>query len=149
MSDHSASYAGVLSYRLSVFLIWRFSSDNASRIAPGFEGQARKMQFSPITRFCLVLIVSMQVVSNACTTLSSYDRRVEAERMVAAVEEYRRVNGRLPDSVEQLGLKERIEGPAYYRKLSEKRYQVWFGTSLGESMVYDSVDKKWQPYFRE
>lgn len=50
--------------------------------------------------------------------------------------------GRLPEAVDEIG----IEDPdldVFYRKVSNDKYWVWFGTTLGESETYHSREKKW------
>jgi hypothetical protein len=36
-----------------------------------------------------------------------------------------------------------MEGPLFYEKRDSVNYMVYFGTSLGESMIYYSDTKEW------
>jgi hypothetical protein len=56
--------------------------------------------------------------------------------------------GRLPNSLEELGVKSDESGPVFYEKKSESRYVVWYGTSLGESTTYDSEVRRWDDEWR-
>ena len=53
-------------------------------------------------------------------------------------------NGRLPLSLQEVGIKEQLEGPIFYQMTDSVDYELWFGTSLGESKVYDSKSRKWR-----
>jgi len=44
--------------------------------------------------------------------------------------------------IKELGYKGDESCPCY-NKVSENEYDLWFGLSLGESMVYNSKSKKW------
>jgi type II secretory pathway pseudopilin PulG len=68
----------------------------------------------------------------------------EVKDVVNRVEAYRSRKGKLPESLTDLGLEERMEGPIYYEKRDSLHYYVWFGTSLGDSYTYDSEKKKWE-----
>ena len=63
--------------------------------------------------------------------------------IVARIDAFKTQSGRLPEGLQEIGL-----GPdsldVYYRKDSAEHYIVWFGTTLGESIVYDSATKKWE-----
>ena len=78
----------------------------------------------------------------ACSTMNG--KRSEGERVVRKIGQFRQSESRLPESLNEIGLPDSEEGPIYYKKLSENRYQVWYGTSLGESVTYDSERKSWE-----
>ncbi|HXG84427.1 MAG TPA: hypothetical protein VNI84_10400 [Pyrinomonadaceae bacterium] len=50
----------------------------------------------------------------------------------------------MPDSLNEIGIEEKEEGPIYYEKESESRYVLWFGKQLGESATFDSDTKEWK-----
>lgn len=64
--------------------------------------------------------------------------------IVKKIEVYRQKNGKLPESLTDIGIEEKEEGPIYYRKDSETDYIIWYGLTLGESRVYDSKTKAWE-----
>lgn len=68
----------------------------------------------------------------------------EGDEIVKKVERFRESKGRLPNSLSEIGVEEKEEGPIYYDKKSETRYVVWFGTVLGESVKYDSDKREWK-----
>ena len=63
--------------------------------------------------------------------------------MVAKVEEFRKAERRLPNSLNEIGIIESENGPIYYRKEDETKYIIWFGKEVGESVTYDSDTKQW------
>lgn len=62
----------------------------------------------------------------------------------ASLESDRQQHGYYPDSLERIGMVERLEGPIHYERESESTYRLWFGTTFGESLIYLSADGKWQ-----
>jgi hypothetical protein len=67
----------------------------------------------------------------------------QGNRLVLQIDEYRRRQGRLPASLGAMGPQVADFDRYYYEKCNEQQYFVWFGTTLGESMSYDSTTKKW------
>jgi regulatory protein YycI of two-component signal transduction system YycFG len=63
---------------------------------------------------------------------------------IQKIENFRDNNKRLPNSLSELGIIEKEEGPIYYSKIDSNRYVIWFGTTLGESQTYDSEKRNWK-----
>ena len=68
----------------------------------------------------------------------------KGNQIVLKIEEFKNKNGRLPYSLNEINIQEKIEGPFYYEKKDNNSYVLWFGTELGESTTYDSKLKRWQ-----
>lgn len=70
--------------------------------------------------------------------------------LVERIEVFKAKQFRLPNSLEEIGIKER-EGAdvLYYDKRDSLHYTVSFGTSLGESKIYYSDSKRWEDRYRE
>ena len=62
---------------------------------------------------------------------------------IKLIDDYKFKNGRLPNSLSDIGIKEKLSGPIYYDKVSEDKYIISFGMSLGESGKYYSEKRKW------
>lgn len=67
----------------------------------------------------------------------------EGNKIVEEVEKFKEDNGRVPNSLSEIGYQENMEGPLYYEKRDSVNYVLWFGTSLGESVTYSSTLKEW------
>jgi len=63
---------------------------------------------------------------------------------ISRVESYRKSHGRLPNTLEDVGLVD-PELRVFYQTIGNDQYCVWFGTWLGEAQSYDSRTKKWEP----
>lgn len=63
--------------------------------------------------------------------------------VIKKIEDYRLEKNKLPESLTDIGIEEKEEGPISYRKDSETEYIVWYGLTLGESRIYDSKTKTW------
>lgn len=70
----------------------------------------------------------------------------QGNEIIQKIEKYRVDNGHLPNSLTEIGIKEKEEGPLYYDKRDSINYTLSFGTSLGESETYHSETKKWTSY---
>jgi hypothetical protein len=90
----------------------------------------------------LILLLSLALFS--CSVSHNYDKQKAAEQHISKVENFSRANGRLPDSLRELGVPESEEGPIYYRRLTDSTYEIWFGTGLGESVTYNSDTATWR-----
>ena len=78
--------------------------------------------------------------------LAYRDEFRRSEIAIEAVEAFRREHRRLPDSLQEAGLRlEQFDErcPCYTRQ-TEQAYTISFGWTLGESVVYDSVSGQWQ-----
>jgi hypothetical protein len=96
------------------------------------------------TTFSVLAAAVLSFAFCSCGLYSEDSRVKEGNELIAKIERFRSEKGRLPASLAELGIKEKEEGPLYYSKRGESDYVVWFGTTLGESVTYDSRSKKWQ-----
>jgi hypothetical protein len=78
-----------------------------------------------------------------CNEYKEYKKAVE---VIQKIEDYKKCHGKLPDSLEDIGVKERMEGPVFYDKIDTEKYEVWFSYYFGESCTYHSDTKIWTPY---
>jgi len=65
------------------------------------------------------------------------------KEMVSRIETFRASHGRLPETLKEVGM-DNSDLKVFYRKVGDDEYSVWFGTTLGESEVYNSRTKKWE-----
>ena len=79
------------------------------------------------------------------SSCDSYEEQKEyAEQIIEKVEAFRTKSDRFPKNIEELGLEEKMEGPAYYSLVNDSTYIVWYGINgVGNSMVYHSDSKTW------
>lgn len=75
----------------------------------------------------------------------------EGNVIVLKIEQYRKTNNRLPNTLSDIGIKEKDEAnpPLFYVKRNSVHYTVSFGISLDESKIYYSDTKKWEDGYRE
>lgn len=76
----------------------------------------------------------------------------EGNMIVKKIEHFQEKNNRLPNSLNEIGIKEREGVDAlYYSKQDSlsNNYMIWFSTSLGESKTYFSDSKKWENRYRK
>jgi hypothetical protein len=65
-----------------------------------------------------------------------------SDAIVLKVEDFKRANGHLPNSLREVGVEESESCPCYC-KTKDNGYLVWYGTTLGHSDTYDSRTKEW------
>jgi hypothetical protein len=95
-------------------------------------------------RIILLVAIAFLLLAIGIYISLSYEDRL-AKQAVHKIEEFRGKHGRLPNSLAEAGilLPEDREGPVFYEKRRDGSYVVWYGTTLGESVTYDSNDKTW------
>jgi hypothetical protein len=86
-----------------------------------------------------------------CFRISREEKLKErGNNIVVRIERFRTDFGRLPNSLEEIGLKEEVSADAlYYQKRDTSIYILSFGTALGESMIYYSDGKTWEEINRK
>lgn len=67
----------------------------------------------------------------------------EGNALIERIDAFQRARQRLPENLGELGIEETMEGPLYYQKTSPEHYMVYFGTTVGESMIYRSEKRVW------
>lgn len=65
------------------------------------------------------------------------------EEIIAKIETYKKVNSHLPNSLADVGVVEKEDGPIYYSKQTDTTYIVYYGLGLGASMFYNFKTKQW------
>lgn len=91
--------------------------------------------------FLAISILAFTIVITACWGPS---KRAASNIAISKIEEFRKVKGRLPDSLSEAGAPDDESCPCYC-KTGDNSYLVWYGTTLGESDTYDSEMRKWSP----
>jgi len=97
--------------------------------------------------FALGIIISVYFIF-----LRNLDEKTLMKRgnvLISKIEEYRQEEGELPIGYNELDLKEVNTNELFYQKVDSINYILWFGTSLGESMIYYSDSKEWEKVYRE
>ncbi len=93
--------------------------------------------------FSLALVVVLSVALCSCDTLVKRDIIKEGNEVIAKIESFKKDNGRLPESLTEVGIVETEAGP-FYTKKDSFRYILdapWGFDS--KSLVYDSATQKW------
>lgn len=102
----------------------------------------RKVKAIATTVYFILALVAFSAVG------CSQDRKQalikQGNEIAAKVEDYKTKKGKTPDSLTDVGVEEKLEGPIFYEKKSDTGYRLWFGTGLGESVVYNSQTRKWE-----
>jgi len=93
----------------------------------------------------IVLLTAALISCLACQQIRNNSLIKTGNQLVTKIQAYKNENSRLPSTLKDIGMQEKLEGPIYYRKESESKYILWFGDGLGESVTYDSESNKWQP----
>ncbi len=68
----------------------------------------------------------------------------QARPMIQALERHRQQHGTYPEDSATVGFPIKDEsGPHYYQRQHPTEYIIWYGTTLGEGVTYDSTDGQW------
>ena len=66
-----------------------------------------------------------------------------SNEIISRVETFKERSGLAPASLDEVGVVENDRCPCYQR-ISPSEFEVWFGTSLGESIIYESETRAWR-----
>lgn len=105
-----------------------------------------KAIFEGLLRACgwLFLIIVLPIASCiAGYEFDAWQNKKEGKKVIAQIEGYKLQHGRLPASLTDIGIEEKMEEPIYYGVEDDNGYYVYFGTTLGESTTYHSNTRKW------
>ena len=91
----------------------------------------------------IIKILTIVLLIGLCSCEFKNDRQEYAEMLIEKVEKFKKTNKRLPKDITELGLIEKMNSPAFYKKETDSTYMVWYGLSVGESKVFKSQTKKW------
>ena len=105
-----------------------------------FRSRAFLANGARINAFAFLLSLALSGAS--CERRTTKLRR-EGDSLIHLIDQYQLQTGKLPASLTALGVPEIEAGPLYYQRKDTVTYEVWFGTSLGESQTYSSRTRKW------
>lgn len=98
-----------------------------------------RLWYIPLGVSAVAIIVFLVVFMS--TRLAYRQDFSEGKRVISAVESFKKAHHRLPDSLGEMNIEER--GVYYCKTKADGQYLVWFGTTLGQSMTYESQTGKW------
>jgi hypothetical protein len=58
--------------------------------------------------------------------------------------DFQKLHGHLPDNLSEIGVEDKMEGPIYYNKQSDSAFIIYYGGSLGESVIFDPKSGIWK-----
>lgn len=70
--------------------------------------------------------------------------RAKGQVMIERIEDFRMNNGRLPESVEEMGLEKEVSIGPFYNKKEDGIYEILFIISSDDTYIYSSDTKKWR-----
>ena len=96
-------------------------------------------------KFKLIITILLALISGSLScNLKEKNKIKTGNEIVNKIENFKKDKGKLPETLSETGIEEKEEGPIYYRKQHETKYILWFGTTLGESVTYNSDTKEWK-----
>lgn len=106
------------------------------------ENQVIKQQRTSINY--LIIIFNVIFICIFSCNSRDYQLKKQGNVIIKKIENYRLINHKLPNGLKDIGIEETLEGPIYYNKIDSTKYIIWYGTTLGESIIYNSETKKWE-----
>jgi|SRR5690606_10452801 len=89
----------------------------------------------------LFIFLSSIFIFSCCGTFCK--RQEYAENLILKIEAFKIKEKRFPVDVSELGLSESENSPAFYQKMDETSFEVWYAVGF-ESKIYNSKTKKWR-----
>lgn len=87
-----------------------------------------------------IIILSLSIFISSC----SDGRKKLGEEIYLKIIKYKNVNEYLPESLNEIGIEEIMEGPIYYSKQSDSTFIIYYNGGLGESIIYEPETGKWK-----
>lgn len=91
-----------------------------------------------------LILALLMFLTISCSESKKQTLIKEGNEVAVKVEAYKAKKGKLPNSLNEIGVEEKLEGPIFYEKKSDTEYRLWFGSELGESVIYNSSTRKWE-----
>lgn len=95
-------------------------------------------------KISIILIVTFSFLIGISSCNFKNEEQQYAEELIKKVESFRKINNRIPENVSEIGILEEMDSPAFYQKKNDSTYIIWYGLSVGESNVYNSLTKEWK-----
>ncbi len=95
--------------------------------------------------FSLALVVVLSVSLSSCDYLEKREVIKEGNEVIAKIEKFKKDNGRLPESLEEVGIVV-TEGGPFYTKKDSSRYTLLVAFGWNKSLIYDSATQKWERF---
>lgn len=90
-----------------------------------------------------ILTIALLIGTTSCCDIIC-ERQKYAEHIIEKVEKFKQDNGRLPENVIEIGLDNKQMHLSFYTKIDSSEYEVWYGTDLGVSKIYNSKTNIWR-----
>lgn len=90
----------------------------------------------------ILTIVLVLVITSCCDIIC--ERQKHADFIIEKVEKFKHETGRLPNNVTELGIDDKQMHLSFYTKIDSTEYEVWYGTDLGVSKIYNSKTREWR-----
>lgn len=91
----------------------------------------------------LTLVAALSLIFCSCDYLAKREIINEGNVVIAKIESFKKDNGRLPESLAEIGIVETEAGP-FYKKEDSSRYTLYDALGFDKSLVYDSATRKWE-----
>lgn len=92
----------------------------------------------------LLITIAISLALSAC--FRERKLRKEAEIIIEKVNNYKKINGKVPPNLTAIGIKESEEGPIYYTAWKDSvNYIIYYSSGgVGESEKYYSDSNQWE-----
>ena len=88
-----------------------------------------------------IFFMFLLTASSCCDMMCERERH--AAIVIDSVESFKAQNNRLPDDLAEMGIEYNME-LSFYNKVDSVEYEVWYGSWVGVSKVYNSKTKSWR-----
>lgn len=108
-----------------------------------------KVTLSIINMKKLILsLISIILLIISIFSCSNREREMEelGASYILKIEAYKELYGVYPNSLADINIEYKEEGPLHYEKKNDTLFIIWFGQELGDSKIYYSNTKKWDNY---
>jgi len=92
-------------------------------------------------KFKLLFLIISFFMTSCCGEFCK--REKYAQEIIQKTENFKQEKGYYPKDLSEIGLMETEDSKAYYIKVSDNEFEVWYAIGF-ESKIYNSKTKKWK-----
>ena len=91
-----------------------------------------------------IVVFAFIIVMYGLHKKAEHDYQEKGTQLIAKIENFKQLEKRLPNTIEELGIEEPMNEGPYYEKKDSVKYVVFFNIGFDNTLIYYSDKKEWK-----
>jgi len=91
-----------------------------------------------------IVVIVFTMVLYGLHKKAERDYQEKGAQLIAKIENFKQIEKRLPNTIEELGIEESMNEGPYYEKKDSVKYVVFFNIGFDNTLIYYSDKKEWK-----